>query len=40
MPDTVDIEWSGYEYIGEFEGIEDNSAIYSFELETDEQNQY
>jgi hypothetical protein len=40
MPDTKDIEWSGYEYISEFEGTENNSVIHSFELETDEQSQY
>lgn len=35
MPEVVDVEWTGYEYVAEFEGVTDEgNPIYSFELDT------
>jgi hypothetical protein len=37
LPDVVDVEWAGHEYVAEFEGMtEKGNPIYSFELQTPE----
>lgn len=33
VPEVVDIDWTGYDYTGEFEGVtDDGNPIYTFEL--------
>lgn len=38
IPNSVDVNWAGYEYVAEFQDMtDDGDLVYSFELETDEQ---
>lgn len=35
VPEVVDIDWTGYEYVGEFEAVsDDGNPIYSFRLKS------